>query len=119
MGFGAAEYVFTWKWYGLIFSDQLLMQVENFINAHLAANPQDGQSADANEISTIASQKQPGQTTKPAAAKYQFVASKNSKVFHLPGCPSVGRITPENLEGFADRAEAVGAGKRPCKRCKP
>lgn len=25
-GFGAAEYVFTWKWYGLIFSDQLLMQ---------------------------------------------------------------------------------------------
>lgn len=25
-GFGAAEYTFTWKWYGLIFSDQLLMQ---------------------------------------------------------------------------------------------
>ncbi len=25
-GFGAAEYVFTWQWYGLIFSDQLLMQ---------------------------------------------------------------------------------------------
>lgn len=25
-GFGAAEYVFTWQWYGLIFSDKLLMQ---------------------------------------------------------------------------------------------
>ncbi|MEM1049903.1 MAG: ABC transporter permease subunit [Pseudomonadota bacterium] len=25
-GFGAAEYEFTWRWYGLIFSDQLLMQ---------------------------------------------------------------------------------------------
>ena len=25
-GFGAAEYVFTWQWYGLIFTDQLLMQ---------------------------------------------------------------------------------------------
>ena len=25
-GFGAASYVFTWKWYGMIFSDQLLMQ---------------------------------------------------------------------------------------------
>lgn len=25
-GFGAAEYVFTWQWYGLIFSDELLMQ---------------------------------------------------------------------------------------------
>ena len=25
-GFGAAEYAFTWEWYGLIFSDQLLMQ---------------------------------------------------------------------------------------------
>ncbi len=25
-GFGAAEYVFTWKWYGQVFSDRLLMQ---------------------------------------------------------------------------------------------
>jgi len=25
-GFGAAEYIFTWKWYGQIFSDQLMMQ---------------------------------------------------------------------------------------------
>jgi spermidine/putrescine transport system permease protein len=25
-GFGAASYIFTWKWYGMIFSDQLLMQ---------------------------------------------------------------------------------------------
>lgn len=25
-GFGAAQYDFTWKWYGLIFSDQLLLQ---------------------------------------------------------------------------------------------
>lgn len=25
-GFGAAQYDFTWKWYGLIFSDKLLMQ---------------------------------------------------------------------------------------------
>jgi spermidine/putrescine transport system permease protein len=25
-GFGAAQYHFTWKWYGLIFSDQLLLQ---------------------------------------------------------------------------------------------
>lgn len=25
-GFGAAEYVFTWKWYGQIFSDKLMMQ---------------------------------------------------------------------------------------------
>lgn len=25
-GFGAAEYVFTWQWYGLVFSDKLLMQ---------------------------------------------------------------------------------------------
>ncbi|MFK7751835.1 MAG: ABC transporter permease [Sedimentitalea sp.] len=25
-GFGAAEYIFTWKWYGLIFSDKLMIQ---------------------------------------------------------------------------------------------
>jgi len=52
-------------------------------------------------------------------AEYHYVASKNSTVFHLPGCSSVKRISPDNLVGYKTRDEAINAGKRPCKLCKP
>lgn len=52
-------------------------------------------------------------------AEHQYVASKNSQVFHLPGCRSVKRISPENLTGYKTRDEAVNAGKRPCRLCAP
>lgn len=51
--------------------------------------------------------------------KYKYVASKNSKVFHYPGCSSAKRIKPENLIGYRSWTEATKAGRRPCKRCKP
>jgi len=51
--------------------------------------------------------------------QYKYVASKNSKVFHRPGCRWAGRIKPENLVGYESREEAIKAGKRPCKVCKP
>jgi hypothetical protein len=59
----------------------------------------------------------PTPTTK--TAEYHYVASKNSTVFHLPGCSSVKRISPENLVGYQTRQEALNAGKRPCKLCTP
>ncbi|RLA83243.1 MAG: hypothetical protein DRG31_06400 [Deltaproteobacteria bacterium] len=52
-------------------------------------------------------------------AVYKYVSSKNSSVFHRPDCSSVKRISPENLVGYGSREEALSAGKRPCKRCKP
>jgi len=51
--------------------------------------------------------------------EWQYVASKNSKVFHRPSCKWVKKIKPGNLIGFSSRAEAVKSGRRPCKSCKP
>lgn len=48
-----------------------------------------------------------------------FVASKKSKVFHKPDCPFAKRISPENLVGYRTRDDAIKAGKRPCRQCKP
>jgi len=35
------------------------------------------------------------------------------------GCSSVKRISSDNLVGYKTRDEAINAGKRPCKLCKP
>jgi hypothetical protein len=48
-----------------------------------------------------------------------FVASKNSAVFHRPGCKSAAKISPKNLIRYATREEAVQAGKKPCAECRP
>jgi len=48
-----------------------------------------------------------------------FVASKNSKIFHKAGCPFAKRISPDNLVTYRTRDDAIKAGKRPCRRCKP
>lgn len=99
-------------------TNAVLEQVEAFIHAYIAANPPDKQPSDANDVSIV-----PREQVKPAAkstpAEYKYVASKNSKVFHKPHCPSAKRIKPENLIGYSSRDEAINAGKRPCKWCKP
>jgi len=96
----------------------VLEQAEAFIHAYLAANPSSKRSSDANDISIVL-KAQVKPVAKSTAAKYGYVASKNSKVFHKPDCSSARRIKPENLIGYNSRAEAIKAGKRPCKRCKP
>ena len=71
---------------------------------------------------TFASEPNDGEAAKsqrtqiPAGA---FVASKNSMVFHKPDCPFVKRISPDNLVTYKTRDDAIKAGKRPCKQCKP
>ena len=45
----------------------------------------------------------------------QFVASKNSNLFHDPSCSSVGRIKETNKIWFANQAEAAAAGYTPSK----
>ena len=52
-------------------------------------------------------------------AEYAYVASKNSDVFHKPDCRWAKNISPKNLVGYSTRDEAIEAGKRPCKWCKP
>jgi AraC family transcriptional regulator of adaptative response/methylated-DNA-[protein]-cysteine methyltransferase len=46
-----------------------------------------------------------------------FCAVKTTGIFCLPSCPS--RPKRENLEFFRSAGEAVLAGYRPCKRCRP
>jgi len=96
----------------------VLQQTEELIVNWTAANPPGEQAADANDIKIVA-QKPSAQPTKSPPAEYKYVASKNSTAFHLPGCSSVKRISPGNLVGYKTRDEAINAGKRPCKLCKP
>ncbi len=56
---------------------------------------------------------------KRAVAEYKYVASKNSEVFHKPQCRWAKKISKRNLVGYNSTDEAVKAGKRPCKLCKP
>jgi len=96
----------------------VLEQVEAFVHAYLAAKPPNKQPTDANNIS-IVPKEQAKPVTKSTPAKYEYVASKNSQVFHKPGCRWAENISENNLVGYDSREEAIKAGKRPCKWCKP
>ncbi len=64
----------------------------------------------------------PAQPVSPVPAALltnDYVASKNSAVFHKPDCKSVPTISPANLAKFSNREEATAAGKKPCAICKP
>lgn len=106
-------------------TDAVLEQIEEFIHAYLAANPSDKQVPEENNIVIVPKESpKPVVKSTPASqqgepAEYKYVASKNSNVFHSPSCSSAKRIKPENLVGYHSRDEAINAGKRPCKRCKP
>jgi hypothetical protein len=52
-------------------------------------------------------------------AQGQFVGSVNSDVYHYPSCTYASRIKPENRIWFADVADALNHGYRPCKVCNP
>jgi len=49
----------------------------------------------------------------------EFVSSSKSPAFHLPECRFVIKILDHHLQKFDTREEAVKAGKRACKVCKP
>jgi micrococcal nuclease len=52
-------------------------------------------------------------------AKVAYVASANRAPFHKITCQWADRISPQNLQTFGTRDEAIRAGHRPCKVCKP
>ena len=62
----------------------------------------------------------PPQAEQPAQPlTIEYVASKNSKIYHRSDCQHATRISPENLIHFADKREAEEYGKRPCHICRP
>ncbi|MHC4154551.1 MAG: hypothetical protein ACYST6_06475 [Planctomycetota bacterium] len=95
-------------------TDVVLEQVDGFIHCHLAANPEGVGPADANAVGTALTM-----DPRPAAGHHPYAGSRRSKVFHKSDCRWVERIAPKNLVGYNSREEALRAGKKPCKRCKP
>jgi len=96
----------------------VLEQTKAFVANWTAANPPDKKAESANNVGTTAN-RPIDRFADSTPAEHQYVASKNSKVFHSPDCRFAKRISPENLTGYKSRDEAVSAGKRPCKLCKP
>ncbi len=48
-----------------------------------------------------------------------YVASSKREPFHRPECRWAQKISGSNLQSFQTRDEAIKAGHRPCKVCKP
>ncbi|MGI9862938.1 thermonuclease family protein [Moorella naiadis] len=48
-----------------------------------------------------------------------YIGNARSKIFHLPSCEWAQKIAPQNRVEFKSRDEAVNAGYRACKVCKP
>ena len=114
--------------------------IEEFVKDFSLANALPSVPADVNNINNLPPQKPqtsakpktsdfanatPDREVKPQAPptdtpiQYSYVASKNSKVFHKPDCTWVKNILPNNRVFYKTRDEAIAAGKKPCKKCKP
>ena len=92
-------------------------QVDEFILAQQLANTKKTDAKTAAVANAV--EKTSTDTLKSQQVSRKFVASKNGKVFHKPDCSFVKRINPENIVTYESAGEAVKAGKRPCKLCKP
>jgi len=98
----------------------VLRQTEVFISSYHAANPSNHRATDAKADSSVSpAMRDAKQPLNQAVAKYGYVASKNSEVFHTPECRWAKRIAQRNLVKYSSRNQAIKAGKRPCKMCKP
>ena len=100
----------------------VLRQVGYFIDSYLAARPLARQPSDSeareNDSLTVP-ERQAKPDAKLAVAGYRYVASRRSDIFHRPECRWAKNISPENLVGYSNKAEATESGKRPCRSCKP
>ena len=92
-------------------------QVEAFIQACLAANPGPEKMSGQKRDNLIRQAKLSAALKHKGA--FRYVSSKNSDVFHHPDCQWAKRIKNKNLVGYHTRKEAIAAGERPCKLCKP
>ena len=56
----------------------------------------------------------------PAGGEAAYVVNENSRKFHLPDCPSVGKMKPENRRDTDESRESlIEQGYEPCGMCKP
>lgn len=67
---------------------------------------------------TQANAAQPRAIATPAA-NIQYVASRARQPFHRPDCNWAQKVSAKNLQVFETREQAIAAGHRPCKVCRP
>jgi len=107
---------------GEVIAKAVLAQVEAFIDAHQSVRKLQDRVAVA-EPNTPGSASLSRAKSSPqnlqAASQFPFVASKSASVFHRPDCRWARNISTDNLLRYKTREEAMQAGKRPCKSCKP
>lgn len=58
-------------------------------------------------------------SAKPAQNAVAYVASSTREPFHRVDCKWAQKISSANLQTFKTWDEAIKAGHRPCKVCKP
>ena len=56
---------------------------------------------------------------KETAASKGYIGNKNSRVFHLPSCDGVAKMSEKNKVYFDTREEAAQQGYTPCSKCEP
>lgn len=66
---------------------------------------------------TNAEPKQEIKSTKNVAEHY--IGNRDDRTFHEPNCREAKKLTTANEVYFATRDEAIDAGYRPCKICRP
>ena len=69
--------------------------------------------------STLAVPAEAARAADQKAPAYSYVASRSREPFHKPTCRYAEKIADKNLQTFKTRDEAIKAGHRPCKVCKP
>lgn len=52
-----------------------------------------------------------------AVGPVQYLANRNSELFHHASCKSVKRINAENIAAFDSIEQAINAGFKPCRAC--
>ncbi len=92
----------------------LLDQIETFVSFCRIANSNKSDDADSGEVA-----KELLPPPVKSAGSFEYVASKNSRVFHRKTCSFAQTIKEQNLARYQTRQQAIKDGKRPCKVCKP
>jgi len=57
-------------------------------------------------------------TPVPSGRAGQIVGNKNSKIYHMPGCPGYDQVSGANRVTFRSESEAEAAGYRRAKNCR-
>ena len=57
-------------------------------------------------------------TPVPSSRAGQIIGNKNSKIYHMPGCPGYDQVSEVNRVTFGSETEAQRAGYRKAKNCR-